>query len=121
MDQLEDENDIGLRYNRWYDLGNVKFYLEQYLPNIQECRFLLTKVIEQAINDYCNLEGSDIPNAEQLWFDARDFLFDEDYWICWGDLELNLEDICDILDLDVEWIRDSTQKKYRSKRNAKSE
>lgn len=115
---MSDDSDINHRYDRWYELSKtVRFHLSSYTPNEQEARYLLLKVVEQAINDYCSLENSDIPYANLFWESARDFLFDDRYWIYWGDLELSLEDILDIIEVDIDWVRDTARKKYRKKQN----
>lgn len=102
------------RYNRWYqDNKGNPYYLPAYTPNIEESRLLLLKVIEQAVRDYLSLEGVDIPHARVYWESARDFLLDDDTYIIWGNEEFNLEDILDILDLDINWFRERTKKRYK--------
>ncbi len=113
---MSDDSDINKRYGRWHDNGGIRFLLESYIPNEQEAKFLLLKVVEQAVSDYCNLEGSDIPYAQLLWEEARDFIFDDTYWIYWGDLELSFEDILDILEIDVDAVREKASKRYREKK-----
>ncbi len=117
---MSDDSDIN-RYERSYKLGSsIEFYLSSYTPNDQEARFLLLKVVEQAMNDYVNLEGSEIPYADLLWESARDFIYDDSYWIYWGDMELSLEDILDILEIDIQWVRETTEKKYRKRKHDKT-
>lgn len=117
---MSDDSDIN-RYERWYKLGSsIEFYLSSYTPNDQESRFLLLKVVEQAMNDYANLEGSEIPYADLLWQSARDFIFDDKYWIYWGDMEFSLEDILDILEINLNWVRRTAEKKYQKRKNDKA-
>lgn len=117
---MSDDSDIN-RYERWYKLsGSIQFYLSAYTPNDQECRFLLLKVVEQAINDYVSLEGSEIPYADLLWETARDFIFDDKYWIYWGDMELSLEDILDILEVNINWVRETATHRYQKRKHDKS-
>jgi hypothetical protein len=102
------------RYDRWYtDNKGKSFYLENYLPDPEECKFLLMKVVEQSVRDYLSLEGVDIPHAKLYWESARDFIFDDHTYIVWGQEEYSLEDILDILDLDISWFRQKTKKRYR--------
>ena len=107
----------GERYNHWhYTKNNKRFYLSHYLPNIEECKFILLKVVEQAIRDYSHLIK--FKDSEELyikWEEAKDFLFDEDYFIQWGNIELSLELITDILELDLDWIRMKAKKLYKEK------
>lgn len=99
------------RYNRYYKYGDVKFYLADFKPTPERCRFLMLKVLEQAVREYCALRDSDIPSEQATWELARDFLFDNSYRFMWGDRELSLETFLDHLDLDIEWVRKQTCKR----------
>lgn len=76
----------------------------------------MLKVLEQAVRDYCSLVESSIPNELATWEEARDFLFDDEYYFFWGDMELRLEDFLDILDLDIMWVREQTAKKFNERK-----
>lgn len=105
------------RYDKWYFDAKGKgkgYYLSTYTPDIEECKFLLLKVIEQSVRDYLALEGVDIPHARTYWESARDFIFDDHTYIVWGQEEWSLEDILDILDLDIKWFRERTKKRYKA-------
>jgi hypothetical protein len=110
------------RYNRYHTLGNVTFYLDSYELNYEESCYLLLKVVEQAIRDYCFLEWVNIPYRKWHWETARDLIFDDNYFIQWGDLQLNLGRICEILAyteksfMDVDWIRRKTKERYEQER-----
>lgn len=100
---------------------------EEYTLNYEECCFLLLKVVEQAIRDYSLLEYSNLPYKDFYWQTARDFLFDDDYFLDWGDLKLNLGRICEILNyseksfLDIDWVRRKTKERYeREKKKRKN-
>lgn len=93
------------RYDRTYEYGTVSFYLENFLPDMEECRILMLKVLEQTIRDYITLDPSKSQNDFNVWDNARSFLFEEDYFFMWGDKEITTETFLDILDLNIKWIR----------------
>jgi hypothetical protein len=114
------------RYSQEHILGEVKFYLDDNTLDYEECCYLLLKVVEQAIRDYCQLEWSNIPYRKWHWETAKDFIFEDDYFIQWGSEELTLGNICEILssseksNIDLDWIRRKSQEKYleeKKKRN----
>lgn len=92
---------------------------EEYTLNYEECCFLLLKVVEQAIRDYCLLQYSNLPYKDFYWQTARDFLFEDDYFIDWGSLKLCLGNICEILCcseksfLNIDWVRRKAQERYK--------
>ena len=45
------------RYLEEQHYGKTKFSLQDYLPNEEECKFILIKVVEQATRDYCSLSS----------------------------------------------------------------
>jgi hypothetical protein len=96
-----------IRYNCWHEIGNhdVKFYLSEYTPDIEECRVLFLKIIEQAKRDLVNLVNTTSPSKKEIWEEARQFLFEDDYTIDWDDRELTFTEITEILNLDVDWVR----------------
>ncbi len=99
------------RYNEWHQAGSARFYLENYLPDIEECKFLLLKMVEQAVRDFVSFADSDEPELKEICKEARDFLFEDEYFIEWGGRELNLQIIMDILDIDLGWFRKKTREK----------
>jgi len=103
------------RYNRLYQHGAAQFELSFYLPDIEECRFLILKVVEQAVRDYLSLFGSNLPNDIATWETAVGFIFDEDYKIMWGNLELSQEDLLGIVDIDVKWFRERMLERFKEK------
>ncbi len=103
------------RYKEWHQAGSARFYLEDYLPDIEECKFLLLKVVEQAVRDYCSFADSVEPELIDICKEARDFIFDDEYFIEWGGRELNLQIIMDILDVDIDWFRKKTRHKLLTK------
>lgn len=86
-------------------------------PNIQECKILLLKIVEQAVRDYINIDLSTAtPKFIEIQEEAKDFLFDDTYAIQWGDIELTLEKITAILDIDVLWFRKKILTKTKKER-----
>lgn len=103
------------RYDKWHNYGEVYFYLSDYEIDHEQSRYLLLKVIEQAIRDYVALSGSEVSSEQQAWETAKSFLFDDTHRIEWGNINLNLEEILDILNLDLNWVREEVTKKYKEK------
>ena len=103
------------RYDREHHYNQVVFSLPYYLPNPEEVRFLIMKVIEQAVRDYCSLANAELPAEKALWETARGFIFDDSYTVDWGDKEYRLEDLLDILELDIVWFREQTTKKFETR------
>ena len=105
------------RYDKEYRYGDVTFYLSDFRPTVERCRFLILKILEQAVREYCSLVDSDVPSEQASWELARDFLFDEEYRFMWGDIEVSLEVFLDQIDLDVSWVREQTRKRFERGRN----
>lgn len=109
------EDDLKNRYGREHSYGTVRFYLEDFRPDPEESRFLLLKVIEQSVRDYISLYNSESPGEQVLWEEARGYLFNDNYKIQWGDLEIGLEDVLTILDMDISWVRKEIKRKFKTK------
>lgn len=75
------------------------------VPEIDECRNILLQVIKQAMDDIQVYRNKTKPEHVEIYQTAHDFLFDDEYYIQWGDIELNLDQICEIISLDIDWIR----------------
>jgi hypothetical protein len=91
----------------------VKFFLEDFTPEPEQCRFLILKVLEQSVRDYCSFANSIILSEQTTWELARDFLFDDDYRFMWGDLEISTEEFLAFVDLDIKWVRQQTLKRFK--------
>jgi hypothetical protein len=100
---VEDDKDRNTITHSW---GTCKFVLEEIRPQEDECRYLLLKMIEQAIRDYVNLGHSLIPVEKQHHETAKGFLFDDSYLIEYGEFEVGLSDILDVLGIEIEWFRE---------------
>lgn len=74
-------------------------------PFFDECKSLLLHVVKQAVDDYTSYRYKTREDHQEIWLTASGFLFDSDHYIQWGDTEMNLEQICDVLSLEVEWVR----------------
>jgi hypothetical protein len=75
------------------------------LPELDECRNILLQVIKQAMDDIQAFKDKTKPEQVEIYQTAHDFLFDDEHYVQWGDLQLNLEQICEIINLDLDWIR----------------
>ena len=103
------------RYDTWHQSGDVKFFLTNYFPDIEECKFLLLKVVEQSVRDYVSLADSIEPDLQEVCKEARDFIFNDEYYIDWGEKQLNLPMILELLEIDTEWFRGKARKKLLEK------
>lgn len=89
------------------------------IPEIDECRFLIKKVVEQAVRDYSSLEHSTSASEQFDYQTAVGFLFDDNYRVNWGGQEMSLQDLLDWVDLEAEWVRKKAkQAKERRLRKA---
>lgn len=104
------------RYNRSYTYENVTFSLDYYTPTLEQCKYLMLKVIEYAVRDYCSLESADLPSEKEAYQLASNFLFDDNYRFMWGDWELSFEDMLDILDLNLDWTRKQIRRRSNGQR-----
>ncbi len=104
------------RRNKTHYYGDVKFFLSDFSPRGDQCRYLMLKVLEQAVRDYVALHNSEVPNERVLWEEAHDFIYDDQYRFWWGKLELSTEEFLDILDLDINWVREQTTKKFNNRK-----
>ena len=75
-------------------------------PEIDECKYLILKIIEQAIRDFISLSKSSAPVEHGYYETACEFLFNDDYRIDYGDEEKSLRELLDILDIDLVWFRE---------------
>jgi hypothetical protein len=97
-------------------------------PNLDECRLLIFKIIEQSIRDYLSLKGSSAPIEQEYYHTACEFLFNNNYYIDYGGIDLNLEDFLNILNIDLQWFREKIIKiknqkiiSFRNKRTVNEE
>ena len=79
--------------------------MEKYLPHIDECRYVILKMIEQAVRDFLGLKQSVAPIEQEYYHTASEFLFGDNYYVDWGGVDRSLEDFLDILGLDLLWFR----------------
>jgi hypothetical protein len=105
------------RYNKTYLHGDIKFYLTDFMPDEEQCRFLILKVLEQAMRDYVSFYDSIIHKEIAFWESAEAFLFDDEYYILWGNLELTIEELLDLVNLDIIWVREQAKKKLKERNN----
>ena len=93
------EEDRYIKLHRW---GKVEFRLGSFSPAQDDCRYLLIKIIDQAIRDYINLEKSTVPIDQQYYDTAINFLFDNKYRIDYGGKEMSFEDMLSAIDIESE-------------------
>lgn len=74
-------------------------------PQLDECRSLLLHVVKQAVDDFRSFKDKIREDHREIWLTASGFIFSDEYYIHWGDQELNLDQICDLLGLEVGWVR----------------
>lgn len=74
-------------------------------PPLDECRYLILKIIEQAVRDYLSL-GQSIAPIEQYYYEtACEFIFNDTYTIDYGGKDKTLQDLLDIVDISLPWFR----------------
>ena len=102
------------RYNKSYEYDGIVFYLSDYTPDIEECKILILKMLEQCVRDYCNFFTSEKESDQQIWQEARALLFDNGYRVLWGDMDIEVAQLLDIVDIDLEWFREEVLKKFKA-------
>jgi len=103
------------RYNSIHTWGTVQFSMTDFYPQEDECKYLLMKIVEQAIRDYINLEKCIVPTEVQYYESSQDFLFDDECRIQYGDFLLSFTDILHTLGLEVDWFRKKVIELKRTK------
>ena len=104
------------RYNKWYkipELG-IKFYLKDDPIYPDEARRALLFMILKAKQDLINFYGTSNSQKQIDFQTAFHFLFDDTYYIQWGDIELSFTDICNIVGYEVKWCRQKLLKKIQT-------
>lgn len=84
----------------------MKSLRQPYEVYEDEAKALLTKFLQVAIKDYLRYKGSKrMTQKEAHYFStAKSLLFDSEHTIQWGDLQLSLADILDLLEWDEKRI-----------------
>lgn len=75
-----------------------------------EARYLILKIVEQAIRDFISLSKSSIPIERGYYETACGFLFDDEYRIDYGDEEKSLKELLEIIDIQLDWFREHVVK-----------
>lgn len=101
------------RYDRWYEEGQAQYYLENLELSSKEARFLVAKILEQAIKDYIAYHKSEDEQEKEAWATAQGFIFDPEYLVSWGDIELSPGNLLDMIDIDIDWVREQTRRKFK--------
>lgn len=76
------------------------------LPHIDECRYLILRMIEQSVRDYLSLEHSSAPTEKIYYESACDFIFNDKYILDYGGEERSIKDFLFILGIDLVWFRE---------------
>ena len=74
-------------------------------PEEDECRYIIKKVIEQAVRDFTALEHAETATEQYDFQTAVCFLFEDEYRVNWGGEEMSLQDLLDWVDLEASWVR----------------
>lgn len=89
--------------------------------DIDDCRELICLFIRQACSDYINFTFPRNKMERDALYTAESFLFDDDYYIQWGDKKYNLSDMFDLAaesnetPINVHAFREKIKKKVRQK------
>jgi hypothetical protein len=62
------------------------------------------------------LHGSEVTSERTIWETASDFLFDNEYHLKWGDLELSSAEFLALVDLDIKWVREQAKRKLQQRK-----
>ena len=81
-----------------------------YIPTDEESRFLLLKIVEQAVRDYLSLGASSAPIDREYYETACELLFSNEYTLDYGGKDLTLKDILEVLDIEIDWFRERVLK-----------
>ena len=81
-----------------------------YTPSLDECRFLILKIVEQAVRDFLSLEHASSSSEKEYYQTACEFIFNDRYRIDYGGEEKSLQDVLDLIDADIEWFRENVVK-----------
>jgi hypothetical protein len=94
-----------MRFEQGILLDEEEVEVNRTPPHLDECKNLLLHVIKQAVDDYQLFRNKTREDHREIWISASGLLFNDDHYIHWGGQELNLEQICEILSLDINWVR----------------
>jgi hypothetical protein len=88
------------------NVNNKIIYLVRTLPEEDECRKIILEVIKQAVRDYQNLANTKDTKEKEIFEETIDFLFDDEYYFFWGDKEIKLKDLLEIIGIDLIYFRE---------------
>lgn len=105
------------RYDKYHTYGEtVEFFLSEYTPTQDECRFIFTKILTQAVLDLTTIRNPKTKSEKEDYWTASGLLFDDNYTMNWDGEEIVADKIFDVLDLDKEWFREKTIQKIEEKK-----
>jgi hypothetical protein len=76
------------------------------IPTDEESRYLILKIIEQAVRDFVTLRTASAPIEIEYFETACEFIFDDEYAIDYGGIDMTLKQLLGILDIDILWFRE---------------
>jgi hypothetical protein len=100
------------RYDKEYEYKGVQFYLSDCIPNEEECRIIILKIIEQASRDYLSLYKGKTAALRHNWETARDFIFKDKYLINWGGVIMSPAQLMELVEIDIDWLRRKTNERF---------
>tara|TARA_Y100000310_G_C20637076_1_gene791759 strand:+ start:541 stop:900 length:360 start_codon:yes stop_codon:yes gene_type:complete len=106
------ESPLKDRYDKTHQYKETKFYLSNYLPNQEECKIIILKIVEQASRDYLALHNAGSPALKYAWETAKDFIFTENYLIDWGGQDVTPRYLLDLVDINIEWLRRKMKERF---------
>lgn len=72
-------------------------------PTLTSYRYLFISIIYRAIYDYLNPELSSLTQYDRIT--AKAFLFDDEYYIDWGDMLIQPSDLFETVGLNIDYVR----------------
>ena len=100
------------RYDKTYDYKGIKFYLSDYIPDPEECKIIILKIIEQASRDYLSLHKGKTASLQHTWETARDFIFKDKHLINWGGRIITPAELMELVDIDIDWLRRKMRERF---------
>ena len=91
---------------------------KQPTPDEEETRFLILRVIEQAVKDYEFYRDKTKEEDRFIYETARDFIFDDSYMMQWGPDETDVitpEQLCEAAGIEIAYLRNKVAKKLSPK------
>ena len=82
---------------------------------IDECQYVILKIINQAVHDYLTLYNSANIVDKNYYDIACKFLFDDNYKINYGGKYKSLHDLLLLVSINIDWLRKAVIKRMQVK------